>query len=169
MAVVDPKTLGRILDQHGAALVLYAQQWCAMPEDVVQEALLTLVRQPELPENLVGWLYRVVRNEAISASRSAGRRTRREAAVAHRDEPWFHPSAADRLDAAEATLALEQLPMPERETIVARLWGGLSFEEIAGLTGSSTSSVHRCYQRGLASLRERLNDPCPNNPARLRK
>lgn len=161
MGAIGPKRLGRLLDEHGAALVLYAQQWCDVPEDVVQEALIALARQAEAPENPVGWLYQVVRNGAISASRSAGRRQRREAAAAHCGEPWFESSPGDRLDASAATEALQQLPAAQRETIVARLWGGLSFEEIAELAGSSTSTVHRWYQQGLAALRERLNTPCP--------
>jgi RNA polymerase sigma-70 factor (ECF subfamily) len=158
--LISPELLGRLLDEHGAALVLYAQQFCGTPEDVVQEAFLLLVRQAEPPQHVLGWLYRVVRNAAVSASRSASRRTRREAAVAHRGEPWFQPAPGDLLDGAQAAEALRQLPIAEREVIVARLWGGLSFEEIAGLAGASTSSVHRWYQRGLAALRERLNAPC---------
>ncbi len=89
MTPVSPETLQRLLAEHRGALVLYARQWCAVPEDVVQEAFLQLVRQREEPRNAVGWLYRVVRNRAISAARSAGRRTRHEAAAAGRGEPWF--------------------------------------------------------------------------------
>ena len=65
------------------------------------------------------------------------------------------------LDAIVATRALAELPLDQREVIVARLWGGLSLEEVAKLTGSSVSSVHRLYHRGLSSLRERLRVPCP--------
>jgi RNA polymerase sigma factor (sigma-70 family) len=155
-----PDELSQLLDQHGRGLVLYARQLCDAPEDVVQDALVLLVRQPERPEHVVAWLYQVVRNGAISASRSAGRRTRREAAVA-RAESWFHPPDSDRLDADEATRALAGLPIEQRETIVFRLWGGLSFEQIADVTGCSTSSVHRWYQKGLAALRERLGEKCP--------
>jgi len=161
MSPLCPEDLSRLLDEHGAALVLYAQQWCETPEDVVQDALVHLVRQAVPPENPVGWLYRVVRNGAIAAARSAGRRSRREASVAHRGEPWFCVSNGDRLDAMAATRELAQLPIEQRETIVARLWGGLSLEQIAELTGASTSTVHRWYQKGLAALRERLGVGCP--------
>jgi RNA polymerase sigma factor (sigma-70 family) len=161
MKPAGPQLLRRLLDEHGGALVLYAQQWCNTPEDVVQEAFLRLMRQTAVPENVVGWLYRVVRNGAISASRSAGRRSRRETAVAHRGEPWFEPPDAERLDAAMATAALKQLPIEQRETIVARLWGGLSLKQIAELTGSSTSTAHRWYEAGLSALRERLGVVCP--------
>jgi RNA polymerase sigma-70 factor (ECF subfamily) len=161
--------LSRLLDEHGRGLVLYARQWCDTPEDVVQDALLLLVRQVERPESVVAWLYQVVRNGAISALRSAGRRTRREAAVAHRAEVWFHPPQSDRLDAEEAAGALSRLPIEQRETIVSRLWGGLSFEQIAELSGCSTSSAHRWYQQGLAALRERLGEECPEKKTQQKK
>ena len=151
----------RLLDEHGPALVLFAQQWCRTPEDVVQEAFLRLLRQEPAPENAVGWLYRVVRNEAIAASRSSQRRSRREAAAAGDREPWFESVEGQRLDAAAATEAVEQLPIELRETIVARLWGGLSLKQIAELTGTSISTVHRRYEAGLTALRERLGVTCP--------
>ena len=124
--------------------------------------------QAEVPDNVVGWAYRVVRNGAISASRAARRRERRHAAAAQQETPWFEPSPGERLDAETATAALRQLPIEQRETIVARLWGGLTFQEIADLTGSSTSTVHRCYQAGLTALRERLSVPCPKKQEKQR-
>ncbi len=160
MGGISPQIVTRLWDERSATLVLYAQQWCDSPEDVVQEAFLLLVRQPVAPENPVGWIYRVVRNRAINASRSSGRKSRREAAVAYRGEPWFEAAPDDRLDAAAATEALKVLPADQREAIVARLWGGLSFQEISDLAGTSVSAVYRCYQRGLAALRERLGAPC---------
>jgi RNA polymerase sigma-70 factor (ECF subfamily) len=72
--MMGPEILGRLIDEHAAALVLYARQWCATPEDVVQEAFLKLIAQKKPPDRLVSWLYRVVRNAAIDASRSAERR-----------------------------------------------------------------------------------------------
>ena len=161
MAGISAEAVTRLWDEHGAALVLYAQQWCDAPEDVVQEAFLVLVRQVRAPENPVGWIYRVVRNRAMNAARARGRKARRETVVAHRGEPWFEPAPSDRLDAAEATEALGHLPLDEREVIVARLWGGLGFEQIAGLTGRSLATVYRTFQRGLAALRERLGVRCP--------
>lgn len=168
MNTVGPELLTRLLDEHGPALVLYAQQWCDTPEDVVQEALLRLVRQSVVPENAVGWLYRVVRNGAISASRAVSRRSRHERAAAHHGEPWFGPSPGQRLDADTATAALKQLPIEQREAIVARLWGGRTLEQIAELTGSSTSTVHRRYQAGLSALRERLGVACPKKKNTLK-
>jgi RNA polymerase sigma factor (sigma-70 family) len=165
MAGVSPETLRRLLDKHTAPLVLYARQWCGTPEDIVQDVFLLLMREPAAPANPVGWLYRAVRNKAINAARSARRRARHEATAAHRGEPLLVASEGDRLDATAAAGALAELPLEQREVIVARLWGSLSLEEIAKLTGTSTSTVHRRYQEGIAALREKLEGICPNKKA----
>ena len=64
-------------------------------------------------------------------------------------------SADEALDAQALARDLEMLPGEVREAIVLRLWGGLSFEQIAELTGTSTSTAHRRYISGLSALRER--------------
>ena len=51
-----------------------ARQWCAEPEDVVQEAFLKLAGQSKEPDDVVAWLYRVVRNGALDAAKLARRR-----------------------------------------------------------------------------------------------
>src|SRR4051812_23565180 len=88
---MGPEQLAELVDRYAAALVLYARQWCGCPEDVVQTAFLKLVRLRARPDNLVPWLYRVVRNGAIDASRAARRRQKYEAAAADRADPWFSP------------------------------------------------------------------------------
>src|SRR5262249_13991846 len=160
MTPVGPEFLGRLIDEHAAVLVLYARQWCAAPEDVVQDAFLKLVAQRAPPQNPVGWLYRVVRNAAVSAARSERRRRHHETVAARRTPPWFVSPEAG-LDVEEATRALQALPIEQREVIVAHLWGGLTFEQIAELTGGPSSTVHRWYAAGLSALRERLDVPCP--------
>ncbi len=159
---VDAKFLSRLLDQHSASLVLYAQQWCGSPEDVVQEAILRLMRQQPQPENAVAWLYRVVRNQAIDASRAAGRRTHYEQLASSNRRSWFTSTVENAIDATAAVEMLELLPIEQREAIVLRMWSGLSFEEIAELTGKSTSTAHRRYLAGLAALRKHWSTACPN-------
>jgi len=151
----------RLMDAHGPALVLYARQWCGAPEDIVQEAFLKLVGQRQPPRAVVPWLYRVVRNRAIDALRVAQRRQRRESAVA-RPERWFVETAVDGLDADSAVAALEHLPLEQREVIVARLWGGLSFEQIAEVAGCSPTTAFRRFGAGIDNLRREMGVPCPN-------
>lgn len=162
MSGISSDAFARLIRSHGPALVLYSQQWCRTPEDVVQEAFLQLLAQPQMPTDTVAWLYRVVRNGSLNATRTAVRRGRRELAVTEYRQSWFEPAVDQRLDADAAVEALEQLPIELRETIVARLWGGLSFDEVAELTGTSTSTAYRRYVSGLEKLRERLRLPCPS-------
>src|SRR5580704_8888010 len=96
---MEPEFLARLIDRHAAALVLYARQWCATPEDVVQEAFLKLHRRAKAPDNIVPWLYRVVRNAAVSASRGARRRLRHERLAADQASVWFVPRQDDAMDA----------------------------------------------------------------------
>jgi RNA polymerase sigma-70 factor (ECF subfamily) len=162
--MMGPELLGRLFDEHAAALVLYARQWCATPEDVVQEALLKLVAQKKPPDRLVPWLYRVVRNGAISAARSSKRRRHHEAFAAARTAAWFVPAEASGIDGATASDALQTLPLEQREAIVAHLWGGLTFEQIGEVAGASSSTAHRWYMAGLSALREKLGVICPPKP-----
>src|SRR5438477_7563292 len=100
--MMGPDFLGRLVDEHAAALTLYARQWCATPEDIVQEALLKLVTQRSTPAQPVPWLYKVVRNAAISAARSARRRQRHENEAMSHASAWFIPTEGTGLDAAAA-------------------------------------------------------------------
>src|SRR6516164_7497582 len=161
---MSPAELARLIDTHAASLVLCARQWCDEPEDVVQEAFVKLVRQPRPPLDAVAWLYRVVRNGALDASKLARRRQRRESAAA-RPVCWFVEPEVDGLDAETAVAALQRLVPEQREVIVARHWGGLSFEQIAEVAGCSASTAYRRYVAGVEDLREKLGVTCPNRPS----
>lgn len=152
----DPEFLGRLLDEQGGVLALYASQWTDAADDCVQEALLELVRQPTLPDNVPAWLFRVVRNRAIGRARSQQRRRRHES-LAMRDVPLeTKPGREPEWSAAEVSAALDGIEDGLREVVVARVWGNLGFEAIAELIGASASTAHRRYEAGLQALRTRL-------------
>lgn len=161
---ITPESLGSLLDRHAAALELFARQWTTTAPDVVQNAFVKLASQLQPPDQVVPWLYRVVRNGAIAAARSESRRRRHESNTAQLRPNWFIQSPDDRIDAEAASAALAQLPQPHREVIVARLWGGLSFQEIADLLEISSSTAHRHYEAGLSNLREKLGAAWHQNP-----
>jgi RNA polymerase sigma factor (sigma-70 family) len=158
-AEMTPRVLANLIADHAAALVLFARQLCDCPEDVVQDGFCKLATSAA-PDDPVAWLYRVVRNAAIDAGRSTRQRAKREQ-VAARSVLWFAESAVDGLDAETAVAALEALAPEMREVIVARLWGGLTLDQIAIAAGCSVSTAHRRYEAGIAALRERLGVACP--------
>ncbi|HEY2783924.1 MAG TPA: sigma-70 family RNA polymerase sigma factor [Fimbriiglobus sp.] len=154
------RQIAELIDRYTAALTLYARQWCASPEDAVQEAFCKLVGLRVPPDDPAGWLFRTTKYAAIDRGKADRRRTRREAAVA-RPDWWFVERTIEGLDAADAVVALDALPADQREVIVARLWGSLSLEQTATMAGCSVSSAHRRYEAGIALLRERLGVKCP--------
>src|SRR5262245_44830646 len=157
---MGPERLGYLVDRHAAVLELAARQWCAIPEDVVQEAFMKLSRLDREPEQVAAWLYRVVRNAAMTANRSGRRRQQHEAAAGGMS--WFVEAGDGRLDALVATAALAELPDDSRDVIVAHLWNGLTFEQAAEALGIATTTAHRRYLAGLELLRTRLKVPCQN-------
>ena len=158
---MSPSVFAQLMDAHAAPLVLYARQWCDAPEDAVQDAFLKLVRQRMPPEDVVAWLYRVVRNGALDAAKTARRRRRRESSAA-RPVRWFVEPEVDGLDAGTVVAALQRLPVEQREVIVARHWGELSYEQIADVVGCSASTAFRRYTAGVEDLRKQLGVLCPN-------
>lgn len=155
---IGPERLGQLIDRHGAALRLYAAQFVGDAEDVVQTALMRLVDQREAPVDPAAWLFRVVRNEAISQLRRAQRRRRHEKVIAdQRRMAWFVADNGHRLEAQQATDALADLPRDSREVVVAHVWGGLSFGQIGQMIGCGRSTAHRRYHDALSVLRMRLD------------
>ena len=162
MPRIAPEELGRLYREHAPALRLYVRQWPEGDEDLVQDAFVKLAQQSPPPEQVVAWLYGVIRNGALAAGRGEARRRRRQDRVSA-SEAWF-AAADDHLDGRAATRLLTELPLEQREVVVARIWGGLTFDEVAQFAGCSLPTAHRRYQAGLAALRERLDSEWSHTP-----
>lgn len=151
-------------DQVAPNLVLYARQLVdshADAEDVVQMAFVRWWRRfPEGDSQHIPLLYAAVRTIALDRRRSDTRRTRREAeseiAVPHQDAPFFDPPPEKKEAAAIVTAALQTLPEEQREVVTLKLWGGLTFAEIAQLTGVSLNTASGRYRYALAALQKQL-------------
>jgi RNA polymerase sigma-70 factor (ECF subfamily) len=164
MPQLTAQLLAELLNCHGAALKLYARQWCHAPDDVVQQAFIDLAACRDLPGNCVAWLFVAVRRRAISRGRSDRRRQQHEEAAAAQ---WFQRSRQQQAAAEIAAEALAELSLGDREIVIAHWWGRLTFEEIAQLVGTSSSSAQRRFEAAMNRLREKLNPdrtntPCPN-------
>lgn len=160
-----PEQLAEMLDRHGPALVLLARQWCLAGEDVVQEAFLKLAGLAHLPSAPAAWLFTAVRRAAISQGRKERRRRLHEGHAASLACPWFVPNPDAKISAKEAADALQSLPAEMRDVVIAHLWGGLTFAEVAKVVGGSASAVHRQYHEGLNRLREALEGTCTKKPS----
>ena len=155
---ITQSRLREIMAQHAGPLTLYARQFLDdhAAEDVVQEAFFRLSCEKSDVENPVAWLYRTVRNGAISQKRSDRRRGKRENAI--RSVPWFESDPANQLDAEQVAETLRSLPPELREIVTLHVWGELSFAEIAELLGTSKATAFRRYEEALATLRQMLGE-----------
>jgi RNA polymerase sigma-70 factor (ECF subfamily) len=169
-----PHDLSGWFEAHSGALALYARQWLDdhAAVDAVQEAFLSLLSQKRRPLDVRAWLFRTVRNAALNELRR--RRTRAEHArdVAAARPAWFQPDLADGLDAQAAQEALSQLPPEQSELIVMRIWGQMTYEQMAEVAGESLSTVHGRYAAAIESLRRKMvthGNPQPKEqrPVRL--
>lgn len=159
--MIDPADVSDWFEAHAAPLVLYARQWLSgtIAEDVVQEVFVRLMSQRRPPDNVKAWLYRAVRNEAISQWRSSRRRRDREIDVAP-GQTWFEPARDEPIDAQLAAELIRDLPAEQRESLVLRIWGGLTLSEISAITGSPVSTVFHHYQQGLRAVRKQMGVTC---------
>ena len=140
-------------------------------EDVVQEAYLRAYQFFPSFHGADGraWLLAIVRNTCYTwLERNRGR----EPAAAFDEE--IHSQAAAGPDPDAPLLlqedrlllgaALEELPAEFREEIVLRELEGLSYKEIAGITGAPLGTVMSRLARGRERLQESLAKRAPKEP-----
>jgi RNA polymerase sigma-70 factor (ECF subfamily) len=151
-------------DQISPKLVLYARQLtpsAADADDVVQMAFVRWWRRfPDGDTENVPLLYAAVRTIALDLRRSDTRRTKRELVseitLKSEDAPIFDPSPETKETAAIVTEALSKLPEEQREVVTLKLWGGLTFQEIATAMGISINTVSGRYRYALNALQKQL-------------
>jgi RNA polymerase sigma-70 factor (ECF subfamily) len=145
-------------------LLLFARQWCheaTDAEDVVQTAFVKFwKRQPEGRREHWPLLYAAVRTTALDLLRGSERRERREAnptvEVLREGASYFDATVEQREEAALVEAAVRTLPPEQREVVVLRVWGELTFAEIAETLGEKINTVAARHRYGLEALRRHL-------------
>ena len=99
-----------------------------------------------------------VRSAAIDLSRSAQRRTAREECFEQEtsDASLFDIAVGQREDAEMIETALRRLPPEQREVLTLRIWGELTFAQIAEVLGESINTVAARHRYALQALRHIL-------------
>lgn len=147
---------------YGPKLLVCARQWTrtlADAEDVVQEAFVRYWRhQRNLPGEPMALLVTSVRRAAFDLARRDDRRTAREerSSGGLDDTALFQmPIEGDERRAAIEE-ALQRIPPEQREVLVLKIWGELTFEQIATELDASPNTVASRYRYGLTALRREL-------------
>lgn len=163
-ATATPEPWRVCYQQLAPKLLLFARQWVASAdaEDIVQTAFIRFWRKnPDAQPEHYPLLYAAVRSTALDLIRSEGRRVHRENEY-HDSEystafAFFESSLEDREQAEAVESALRSLPPEQREVVVLRVWGELTFAEIATTLNASINTVASRYRYGLETLRKRLS------------
>lgn len=157
--VVERPDWDQWLACHASKLLLFARQQARCEADaheLVQDAIVEAWRQQvdgTLPAP--GLLFGLIHRRAIDLARRNDRRSNREA-TAHENAPrdWFVTEIENRERARLLQNALNQLPAVQREVVTLKIWGDLTFAEIATALDIPANTAASRYRYALEELRK---------------
>jgi RNA polymerase sigma factor (sigma-70 family) len=141
-------------------------------EDILQDVFFELVeayRLPEAIEQIGAWLFQVARNRIIDRFRKKRELSIEQIAKTDTDEEdeWLElnlPALDGNPETAYARTnllkkiseALDELPTNQRDIFIAHELDGLSFKEIATVSGINTNTLLGWKRQAILHLRNRL-------------
>jgi RNA polymerase sigma-70 factor (ECF subfamily) len=157
--------LGRIYEKYKDDLLILAialLNETSAAEDVLHDVFVTFVQGIEkfrLTGSLKGYLLTCVANRARNINKAKYQQNTdlddAELVVTVAKGP--HQSTICNEELQQLSSALAQLSYEQREIIILRLHGGISFREIAGQQGISNNTLKSRYRYGIEKLRSILN------------
>lgn len=164
MAIVEPRTLESIWRRYGSRLILYAAALVkdrSQAEDILQVLFVRLLSSGTLPpaDGEATYLFRAVRNVALNELRSRKRARRAYSVLLEpaTEDPGVAAQVGELGKRIEGVLL--DLPAEEREAVVLKIWGDVSFAHAAAISGVSEKTFEYRYYKGLGILKEKLGHP----------
>jgi RNA polymerase sigma-70 factor (ECF subfamily) len=157
--------------RHGARLLLFARQQTrteADAEDVLQDAILRLWKSGLVQKNEEGVeepslaaAFTQIRRAAIDQARKNIRQANREQRAVDLGEDqsgvvWFESSLENDERAQAIEEAMKKLPDYYREVLTLKIWGDLTFEQIAETLDIPMNTAASRYRYALQQLRRLL-------------
>jgi RNA polymerase sigma-70 factor (ECF subfamily) len=152
-----------LVDRYQGEYLEYARYMTGSADeaaDIIQESFVRAyrsLRSCKDPANFKSWFFRIVTNQCkthLARRRPAER-------VSGQHQVLLAPGDAGRAVEADEVrrlvhVALQQLPVEQREALVMRHLEGLSLAEMAELAGASVPALKMRLLRGRAALRAKL-------------
>ena len=161
----DSDEIEALYRQHGAALFLFATTMSGdrgSAQDAVHQVFLKLIENGSLSRAVdkKAYLFACVRHAVLDDSEFRRRNTSFEV-----DSVQFSPQDRDYYGEQNLRHALNMLPDDQRVVVVLRVWGELTFSQIATLLGISLNTAASRYRYALTKLRESMTkeDSCANS------
>jgi RNA polymerase sigma-70 factor (ECF subfamily) len=127
--------------------------------DVVQETFLQLCQQDRaaVEDHLAPWLFRVCRNRAFDLRRKDSR----VETLTQTTAPDPHPDPSQAIEQKQEGSAvlriLETLPEAHQEAVYLRFQSGLSYKEIAEITGHTVTNVGVILHTAVKKIRAHMD------------
>lgn len=157
------RDLERLYDEHAQALFSFLLNLTrneADTRDLLQQVFVKLASNPTLLDaarDERGFLIRLAHNLAIDSMRRRGTRDKYHEAFGAQLSLFATSTDPDEQEFRLAlTEALDELPEDQRSAVYLKLWGNLTFEQIAASLNISQNTAASRYRYGLDKLRERL-------------
>lgn len=153
-------TILDLFRQYNLAIFRYFRRMTGrhdLAEDLTQDLFLRVlkgIRRYEEQDREKAWIYRIARNLLLDHWKTQSKRPI-QADTNHEFTPSQPPTQFLGL---RIERSLQKLPDADREALVLREVGGLSYDEIAEVTSTSTGSVRSRIFRTRLALRDDLVD-----------
>ncbi|MEM6981197.1 MAG: sigma-70 family RNA polymerase sigma factor [Planctomycetota bacterium] len=155
-----------IVDRYQSRLLAYAYRRLSdlhVAQDAVQETFLRLCRHlletnsPMSDERLAAWLFTVCRSRIIDMQRKMSPEDSEAIAVIAVDHsPPPDKQLSGQEDRDQLASCIAQLTARQQEVLQLRLQAGLSYQQIADVTGLSKSNVGFHLHAAMTALRQQL-------------
>jgi RNA polymerase sigma-70 factor (ECF subfamily) len=151
----------RVVNRFERPLLAYACRmlggdWSAA-QDAVQETFLRLCRaeRESIEPRLAAWLFTVCRSRVIDMQRTQNSLPQGQPGIDFPDpSPGVSQSLCDAEDKTHLNDCLARLTPRQQEVLRLRLAAGLSYREIADVTGMTVSNVGFHLHEAVRSLRQ---------------
>ncbi len=153
---LDRDRVRALYEQHGPVLLAYAMSLLvdrAAAEDILHQVFMKLLQGKATinGQQPLHYLYRAVRNTTFNYRRLHARELELVAT-----ESWLKsPPGLEEVGLALRS-ALAELPDEQREIMILKVWGQLTFEEAAAALDISPNTAASRYRYALEKLKERL-------------
>ena len=154
------KALGQLYNRYRQRLMKHCTRLLndeQGAEDIVQNVFLKLQMERQSIRNgqsLQSWMFTVARNEAFSILQKKRLITIDDTVVWSGDSPIDELLSKEGKDVID--VVIQRLHAPFREVILLREYEHLSYEEIAGITNTTLSSVRSRLFKARKALIEKL-------------
>jgi RNA polymerase sigma-70 factor (ECF subfamily) len=130
-------------------------------EDAVHEAFARLCRMDHPPSgDATAYVFAAVRNAAMDQRRQSARPGRQADSIFDKSlaAPADSPSRAMEQAELDRLIrrALSELGEESRQVVVMKIYGGLTFDQIAQASGEPLSTVSSRYQRALQKMKSSM-------------